>query len=186
MKASVTINPGQLKRVERTLKDVQHGLPKVVSRSINKIAVSTRKLLVDEIAADLMIKKNEVKRRNIMISRASYRKWSSTISISGSRIPLQHFKVSILKRGVSYRISRREGRKKIIGAFRTTTKSGHTGIYKRKGTEATPIMELRGPSIPEVVKNASGLAASKLNKSLAARLTKEIDTQTKVLLAQSK
>ena len=59
--------------------------------------------------------------------------------------------------GVSYRLSRTAGRKRIEHGFIATMSSGHRGVFARGGPSRLPIQEKRGPSIWSVITNTAGL-----------------------------
>jgi len=179
---TITVDEAKLKRLRRDLADIPKALPKIVSRSINKVATYTRTKIVREITADVNLKRGEVTKRNIRTKKASYKKWSATIGVSGRRVPVHHFGARQTRKGVSYRIRKSAGRQTIAGAFIAKMPSGHEGVYRRTGKTALPIIELYGPSVPQVMSGIGELAQQQLEADAGARLEREIDTQVGLLI----
>ena len=179
---TITINEAKLKRLRRDLTDIPKALPKIVSRAINKVATYTRTKIVREITADVNLKRGDVTKRNVRMKKASYRKWSATIGISGRRVPVHRFGARQTRKGVSYRIRKSAGRQTIAGAFIAKMPSGHVGVYRRVGKTAFPIIELYGPSVPQVMSSVGSLAQPQLEADAGARLEREIDTQVGLLI----
>lgn len=191
----VKVNKRQLRELEQALVKIPRGLNKVVSRAINKIAVSTRKKIVDRITANLNIRKGELKKRNMKLLRASYTKWRAILTIFGRRIPLVQFisrkQIALggLKRGISYKISKKSGTTRIRHGFLARARLDRIGAYVRKevGGERVgrlPIVELHGPSVPEVFEKIQEFSKALLERDIAGKLAKELETQVGVLIEQ--
>lgn len=68
-------------------------------------------------------------------------KWS--VDVSGEPVPLTAYPHRQTKKGVSVEVNR--GKRTLIkGAFVATMKSGHKGVFRRRGKARLPIDELRG------------------------------------------
>ncbi len=61
------------------------------------------------------------------------------------------------KRGVTYRISKLAGRKRIESGFIAVMPSGHRGAFSRSDSTRLPIGEAKGPSIWKVIIGTPGL-----------------------------
>ena len=188
---SAEIDKRQLRSVQRMLAGIPRGMNKVIPRAINKVGVSGRKLIVDKVAADIPIKKGVLKKKNVKLKRASYYKWRAEINISGKRIPLIELKATERQKrgGIAYTIRKGGGRRVHKQAFIATMRSGHRGVFARKGRGESrvprlPIIEQRGPSVPQVFTNIREFAKGLLEKRLAAKLSAELTTQVKVLIDQ--
>lgn len=67
--------------------------------------------------------------------------WS--LDVSGEAVPLIAYPNRQTKRGVSVEVNR--GKRTLVkGSFVATMKSGHKGIFRRRGSARLPIEELRG------------------------------------------
>ncbi len=191
----VKVNKRQLRKVEQMLAHIPRGLNKVVSRGINKVAVSTRKKIVDKITSELNIGKGELKKRNMKLLKASYTKWRALLTIFGRRIPLVKFisrkQIALggLKRGISYKIGKKGGTTRIRHGFLARARFDRLGAYVRaeeggKRVGRLPIIELHGPSVPEVFDNIQEFSKALLERDIAAKLAKELETQVGVLIEQ--
>lgn len=67
--------------------------------------------------------------------------WS--IEVSGEAVPLVAYPARQMRKGVSVEVNR--GKRTLIkGAFISTMRSGHKGVFRRDGKARLPIKELRG------------------------------------------
>lgn len=65
------------------------------------------------------------------------------VDVSGEAVPLVAYPHRQTKRGVSVEVNR--GKRTLLkGAFVATMRSGHEGVFRRKGKARLPIQELRG------------------------------------------
>ncbi len=65
------------------------------------------------------------------------------IDVSGEPVPLVAYPHRQTKKGVSVEVNRGK-RTLVAGAFVSTMKSGHKGVFRRRGRARLPIEELRG------------------------------------------
>jgi hypothetical protein len=65
------------------------------------------------------------------------------VDVSGKPVPLYAYPHRQTKKGVSVQVNRGK-RTLLAGAFVATMRSGHVGIFRRRGKERLPIEELRG------------------------------------------
>lgn len=69
--------------------------------------------------------------------------FSWSLNVSGESVPLTAYPFRQTKKGVSVEVNR--GKRTLIKrSFVATLKSGHKGIFQRRGKARLPIMELRG------------------------------------------
>jgi hypothetical protein len=186
--------------LEKTLERYPKGYKRVVSRAVNKVAGNARTKISKEIRARLGIKVAELHKRNLVLRKANFSRLNASIKIRGGRIPLIRF-MTISKakknKGIfQYRLGPRGASTQIRGAFVSTMRSGHKGVFKRvdgkqmqtrqgplnKHTQA--ITELRGPSVPEKFHDVAAFAAGMLDNTIATRLQQELETQLDVFMSQ--
>ena len=181
---NISIDPQQVREVERLLGAVPKGWPRVASRAINKTAAWARTRIVRAMAQDIGMRQSTLRRKYVGLKRATWRHLAATVDVRDRRrIPLAEFKPRPLKGGVSYKIGKL-GRRKAKGAFMATMKSGHEGVWTRVGPKSYPILELRGPSIMHVFE--TGLQDGRLIIAASqGRLHDEIARQVGVLLEQA-
>jgi hypothetical protein len=86
------------------------------------------------------------------------------------------------KKGITYRISKKEGRKLLQSGFlQTIPSTGHRGAFRRKGISRLPIVEAHGPSIWSVITGSPGLLTG-AQKRAGDKLGKNISDQVGVEL----
>jgi hypothetical protein len=85
-------------------------------------------------------------RRALSLGRASggdISNYTWSLDVSGEPVPLVAYPYRQTKKGVSVQINR--GKRSLIkGSFVASMKSGHLGVFVRKGKARLPIKELRG------------------------------------------
>lgn len=145
VKIKCTIDAHQVKAgLEALGKDA----PKASARAINRTLATVNTQAVRGIAEDLGVAQKHV-RPSLRIYRANTNSLRGSLQGTGRRIPLYDFAARQTKKGVSYRMQGQ--RKTIASAFIATMRSGHTGVFARKGgAKRLPIAELKGPSVPHV------------------------------------
>lgn len=178
----IKFDEAKLRNVQRMLRDIPRALPRVMSRAINKTATSAKTDIARRIAGQVSLKVSTIK-KNITLRRATYRVWQAVLGIWTKRIPLINFSARQTAEGISYSISKAEGRKTIKSAFIATMSSGHTGVFKRTGPGRLPIIELKGPSVGEVFRGAPGLART-AERQAYQKLYRNVEDQVKLALAQ--
>lgn len=191
--ATVKFNERDLRRIRKQFSDFPGAMPKVMSRAINKTAMSARTKAAREIAGVIKVKIGRV-RKAIGIKKASYGVWRADVGVDwkGERIPLINFGARQTKSGVSYQINPKTGRKTIAGTFITTVRTlwnkdtkGHRGVFMRRGKASHPIDQYFGPSIGRVFAGSSEIirrVTGEANKNLS----KNIDVQVALILKKLK
>lgn len=181
----IQIDQQKLNEVKRALARIPNGLPKAVSRSINKTLQSAKTQAVRAFNKKIGVKQKDY-RKKIILDRASYTRWWGKLKFyGGKRIPLINFSTRQIKGGVSYKIEKDGSRKTAAGAFiQTMPKSGQDGVFKRLGVARLPIIELFGPSIGSIFRNAPETIKG-LEADAAKNLIKNIDYQIEVLLKRA-
>lgn len=174
----------KLRQIQSMLSSYPRALPKVMSRAINRTASSARTQTARKISEIVRLKVSTIRKR-VSLEKASYTRWIATLGISGYRIPLINFGAKQTRTGVSYTIDKKSGRKKLAHAFVATMSSGHKGVFKRKGEDRLPIVELYGPSLGVIFEGASGLAAE-ITHDAYRELGKNIDQQVALILKRAR
>lgn len=137
----------QLRRAERGLKKLETGMPKILSRVVNKTATSTRVSMVKKMKGAYTEKPTDLK-QNMEIRRASYDDPTAVIRLSGKAQPSIHFRHSKGGRGgVKLQVRRDSSFKAVVSeigegktketrkAFIAKMPSGHEGIFQRRAGE---------------------------------------------------
>jgi len=167
-------------QIERAITQLGDRAPRAIARALNRSALSTRTLMVRHMAKDMGLNVRKV-REQVEIEEAKPTKdrLRARVIASGKRIPLIDFRARGPEpsrgrgRGVSARLPGGKGR--YPNAFISTMKSGHRGVFQRKGKGRLPIYELFGPSLPHVFTKyvPDGLARGEeaMQKNLAHELS---------------
>jgi len=174
---------------------------KVLTRAVDKVAVSARAQILDVLAGQIAVTKTELRNRNVLYKRPRYEYPEAVITITGRRIPLARLGARETKDGVTYQIRRGGARVLATGAFMATVGNGHVGVFQRRGDPRQgirvfarggqrmvrprlPIREMYGPSVPTLVEDAPELADQIFLDQIAERLEAEIDQQVTVIYEQ--
>lgn len=145
-----------------------------VARALNRSAVSIRTLMQRNVAEDTDLPSRTVgKQLKIEEARPTRDRLRARISISGSRIPLAEFKARQTRRGVTANVG--SGRKLYPHTFLATMKSGHEGVFGRRGKARLPIDERFGPSLPHVFEKHIPEGLARGEESLQKNLTHELE-----------
>jgi len=174
----------KLNRLKAMLNNYPKALEKIIPRALNKTIMSARTQVTRALATKIGIKISAI-RKLMDYTKATFYGWQARLYISDSRIPLINFGAKQTKKGVSYTINKKSGRKTLAGAFIATMPSGHTGVFERRWDERLPIDEKKGPSLGVVYQNAPGMAA-KITAEAYKDLEKNIDVQTRLFLNKIK
>jgi len=178
----------QVKLDEKSIAEAQHILraiprawPRVARRAINRTVDSAATDLKRKTSERIALKKGEIA-KGISKYKASFANLTGSIATTAYRPGLIRFPGTKQKRaGVSYRISRTEGRKMVPHAFIQTMPSGHRGVFLRKDSKKLPIGEAHGPSIWQVITDTPGLLAGAQQRA-GDKIAKNINDQIGVEL----
>ena len=91
------------------------------------------------------------------------------LNVSGEPVPLVAYPHRQTKKGVSVEVNR--GKRTLVkGSFKATMKSGHKGVFRRRGERRLPIDELRGSRPVDALlhKGESEAVAARGGKSFEA------------------
>lgn len=176
----VTIDTGDIGRLSRKLEGLKKGLQTTAIRQgLQRTSEQAVTAASSQIRSIYNIKKKALDRRFSILS--SSRKLSVLIrarSLKTSRIPIINFGAKPAKGGV--RFSVRNGRSTFVpGAFITTMRSGHKGVFIReKGQRG--IKQLMGIDVPamfngaEVMPVVAKRVAEQLEKNVVHELNRHI------------
>jgi len=178
----IEFNSQQVKSTNDLLKGIKNGAPTAIRRSVNKTASKAKTEASQEIRKVVTLKAATVNAA-IRLTKASFKSLSAKMTISGKPIPLIAFGARQTKKGVSVRVRKANPIEKHKTSFIATMKSGHRGVYKRKGKARLPITEKIGPSIPAVFQfNKESLVSFHAANNLQTIL----DSEIKFLLSKQK
>jgi hypothetical protein len=148
-------------------------LDKIVALALVDTAKSAQSKAASVIAKRTGLKVASVKSR-IFYDHVAPGDYEVAVRSSRRAIPLIEFPVHQVATGVS---TRAWGHQQIIlHAFIAKMKSGHTGVYRRRGTSRLPLKQLWGPTIAgtfatkEVQAVISNTMKARLQSALARRM----------------
>ena len=171
------------------------GFDRATTRAVNKAGAKARTRAIKEAAILRNLKAKDV-RKSISFIKARGIKGSAIIRAQGRSIPL--IKVKGTKKATPRRGRGQAGKGKntggiyvktgaggsktfLKGGFITKTRSGHEGIFRRKGTTRLPITEYLLPPTPrtlfneKVYKPAMDTFRENMDRILAQQINYEID-----------
>jgi hypothetical protein len=169
IEADITSSLRDLERLEGQLKH------RVLGRVLNRTATGVRTDVSRHIRSILNVRAQDVNKR-LSIRRAARGEGTADIVIGARGLPLLAFGARQTRKGVSVKVLRRGGRKLVRGAFIATMKSGHRGVFVRRGAKALPIDERFGEMPaqtilrPNVIAEVSEKARARFERELAHEL----------------
>ena len=149
---AIDIDAKQLKRLRESVGKAKKKFGRELAAAINSTSKKTRLSIGRRVRETVNLKK-AVAEKPVSIRRtASSESLVGVVSINKEdRMGLQHFGARQDKRGVSYKIDKRSGRKRINGAFMgprpgTLAPKLNGGVFKRATKMRHPIIKLYGVS----------------------------------------
>jgi hypothetical protein len=149
---SIDIDAKQLKRLRESAGKAKKKFGRELAAAINAAAKKTKLDIGRDVRSVIAIKKKESEAPLKIHAKATADQPNTTVSIAKTRrLGLRHFGARQDGRGVSYKISKTGGRKRVNGAFQGP-KPGVMNIrwkgnaFQRVGKERLPIVHIRGVS----------------------------------------
>ena len=177
----ITVRVEGIDAVQRLLAEAPRKLARATVHALNDGAVHARAESVRLIGAEWNVKATDI-RTALTVRRATVAKQESADEAAGGRgkgIALASFGARQTRRGVTYRLKKAGGRNLVKGAFLATMRSGHRGVFVRKGKARLPIAEKRAISImgmwQDVIDAVSAEAQPYLEARLRYHVSKELE-----------
>lgn len=156
---------------DRLIRRVRDRAPVAVARAVNKSATSARTALVRAVAKDVGLTQKTIRPQIVLGAARPGRNPAATLRVPTKRIPLIKFGAKQFSYGVRARL--KGGAQKYPGAFVATMRSGHTGVFRRRGKPRLPIAELHGPSLGRVFRNNWNVGVERFREQLPKNLERE-------------
>lgn len=153
------VDQKDIDHINKMLTNIGQNAPRVISRALNKTAVSARVRLKNRAQAAYTVKSGKFN-KNMNIKKASYGYLCAEIRSEGSPLSIDNFKVSKGKRNIRAQIVAGGGLKTLkkgnISAFvgvtkNETAKDLNGKIYQRVGKSRYSIKKLSSNSIPVMI-----------------------------------
>lgn len=164
-------------KIEIDLREFPEKVNKAIVRALNRGIASGRTVMVREMAGDTGLKSKDIRDALVMIE-ASQARPQASLAARLKRIPLIKFNAKGpvpsygRGRGVTYRLRGSRGR--IENAFIATMKSGHAGVFRRKGKARLGIIELFGPSLGQVFRKFRPLGLARAQEMFEKNFDHEL------------
>lgn len=149
----IKVDERSFKEAAHILRAVPRAVPRVFRRAIGRTVDMAATDLKRRVGAQITAKKGDIA-KGISKKKSTF---YGSIGAKPFRPGLIAFSAKQTKHGVSYRISRAAGRKRIERGFIATMPSGHRGVFARGRETRLPIREARGPSIWKIITGTAGL-----------------------------
>lgn len=148
-------------------------LNRALSVAVNQSAKQVRTMASGKVAKAMGARRKDIDRAVTVRPFSTPATLEAIVRGRGIPLPLSFFKPRQTKAGVS---ANAWGETKIYpGTFMATMKSGHRGVFVRKGRKRLPIKELWGPGVAQVM--AKDAVTSALESYAVARLEANIMRQ---------
>jgi hypothetical protein len=184
----ITPNRSQLARLEKDLAGIKNGLPKAITRAVNKTATNARRQLVTQLASAAGEYQKNI-RSNIELIRATWKTLTARIRLwrlfTADRVMDRNPRKT--STGIQYQLKVKNkfaGWVQIPGAFFATMPTGLHSVFKRRGRKRLPIDEQRTESWLEAARRIGLL--DRIRVDSRQRLMMEMDRQAKLLLDRRK
>jgi hypothetical protein len=176
---ALTIDSGQMRKLERAVRRIKDGVPRALAPAINRALNHGRTTVKREIRKEYLIKAKDIP---VKVSGASRARPSGFIRLTQGMLELIKFKVT--PRGVQKRkrkvpiraqVKMRTGGRIIPRGFVARMPSGYVGAFQRKGPERLPLKQLVTIGAPIMASQPS--VGPAVNKAMGDSLAKNIDNQ---------
>ena len=150
-RVELRIDPKQIRELSRAIEGTTRKLQNEIKIAVNATAGKTKTAMSRRVRAELAAPAKSVN-ATLSVKKAKTPRDNARVTLKKeARLPLKAFKPNQTKKGVSYRISKSQGRKTIAGAFmgpRPGTKAPglHGHVWKREDKSRLPIRKLYGVS----------------------------------------
>lgn len=181
---AIEINRGQLQRLADAVSSSGKKLTKEIAGAINQVSKKTKLEMGRDIRKRVAIPKDEVEKPLSIRAQATEGNLSAVVSLKETkRLGLRHFGARQDKRGVSYKIDKTGGRKRVNSAFQgpkpgVMRMKWKGNAFKRVGASRLPIVQLKGVSAYGTYKK-NEMAGPQV-KSIESELTKQLERRIKL------
>ncbi len=174
--------------VQRTLAGIKDGSRKAIVRALNKTVGTSsggvQSDAVKEVAREFNLTQKDIK-RDFRIKKATYADLSAYVRAQGKPVPLGRFiRTRQTQKGVSVQVKKSRPRVVIRHAFIPKLKSGHIGVFWRRGKQRLPIDQRFGPRVPDIFSNDEVMKP--ILQKAQERLDKNFSHEVEFLLETSK
>lgn len=181
---SIEVDAKQLAELRKAVGRAGKKFPRELAAAINAVAKKTKIKIGRDVRATIAISKAEAEKPLAIRSKATEADLKAVVSLRKTkRLGLRHFGARQDARGVSYKISKQGGRKRVPGGFQgprpgVMKMSWRGNVFKRVGKSRLPIVHVRGVSAyGAYMKN--DLSEQQV-QDINQELTKQVDRRIKL------
>ena len=168
------IDSRDLRVIENRLGAFKNKAPSIMSQAINRATVTFNKVLAKETREEYHIKAKTIK-KSLTVKKASRHSLGAEIKSIGGRLSIRDYKSTPTKeprRRTTVKVAvRKDGPKLLLHAFVSETMGNH--IFERKGRARLPIRKIKGPAVPQLLKNRETVKLA--NKEALKTYKKRVD-----------
>ena len=174
------VGDGSIDRAKKLLAGIPKGAQKAVSSALKRAGTAGLAYAARAVREEYLIRAGDFKRYTKTKRVYNVSGGSTTVDLvfTGVHIPLIRFDARIAADGrVSARVKHGSARTAFDRAFRATVGDGHTGIFERETDARTPMRELFGPSVPQMLDANDDLQqdlGDKIRETFEQRIDHEI------------
>lgn len=179
IEVNIAFDKKQMEIAQAMLSGIKNGMPKAVSRAINRTATATN------VQASILIKKEYTIKNGTKgkVTRATTSRLAGNVNFKGRPRLLHNFSMGITKKGITARIKKSSRRRLIPRTFiRPLKNSNVPGVFQRKkGAARYPVKVLHGPSLPQMAGNVNVQPEVEkfIQQKMDERLNHEVDALLK-------
>lgn len=141
----------ELRSLERKIRE------RVVVRALDRASKAMETVVVRELYQELFLPREEIT-SVVRTRRPSVSEPEAVVTVSHKPVKLVKFAARKTRKGVSVRVKRRGGARKVVKrGFLATMESGHHNVFTRRGPKRLPIDSQMGPTPLQVARNRDGL-----------------------------
>lgn len=186
---TITVPQVEIDRTLRRLDSVKNGAGQAVSGAMNDLMKTARTQIARQVTARVVLPYGRVLKQ-VKITRAAPRNLTATLKVDDKARPglMSYGAKDTKRRGVTYRISKTGGRKRIASAFiargRARGNDNTAGmaqrVFRRQGKNRKPLVDLKGPSLNAVI--TKNEIDSSVADVLRRELPRRIDARVNLLI----
>jgi len=186
---SISSSSSGIGDLRKALGEAQKKLPKEIAIAINATGKMARREIGKVIREELAVKKQIAEKPIKSGPPASTAKLGVTVTLKKEkRISFREFSPRQNKQGVTYKISKKGGRKLIKGAFQGPTPTARKvswrgNAFVRAGKSRLPIIKIKGVSPWGVFVGQS--MTPQIQKKIERELKKQIERRTRLVLLRA-
>lgn len=176
----VRVDEASLSKVQKRLGTMKSKAPMVISRALNKTAVSARQRLAARAQQAYTVKSGKFK-KNMEIKRANSGNLVAEIRSEGKPMNITNFKYTAPKSGAKAQIVAAGGLKQLIMGNIKAFKGKNGLIWQRRSEARLPVKPLKSNSIPKMIGSEKRVYGIE-KKNIESDLHKYMEAQIKMLV----